>query len=317
MVCFDDDALADRALLLRRWGRRSEVQLFGSQKGVERPVLQHHRRRHRVRQPVHLRRGRLELRAVGAVRGLRARAARQARREPRPAAAQLRAAPAPHFARWPELFTLPRLTEGVETGWHMFPLLINAELGHPRGPSCSSGWRATASTPAWCGPATRPASRRSATGRTGVPAGGLPNADRVMECGLVLPNNHSLTDDDCDYIGECLEGFLAEQGARMTDRVRRRRSPGGAPWSPVRAGASAPPSPSGSPPRAPTSRSPPAPWTHHDHLAGQPDARRRSASVRYGATGGHGRRRPHRRGRPRPHRPRGGRRRSAARSTSS
>ena len=34
MVCFDDDELADQALLLRRWGRRSEVQLFGSQKGV-------------------------------------------------------------------------------------------------------------------------------------------------------------------------------------------------------------------------------------------------------------------------------------------
>ena len=35
MVCVDDPALADRALLLRRWGRRSEVQLFGSAKGVE------------------------------------------------------------------------------------------------------------------------------------------------------------------------------------------------------------------------------------------------------------------------------------------
>ena len=33
MVCLDDDELADRCLLLRRWGRRSEVQLFGSQKG--------------------------------------------------------------------------------------------------------------------------------------------------------------------------------------------------------------------------------------------------------------------------------------------
>src|SRR6185437_10695957 len=36
MVCFDDDELADRALLLRRWGRRSEVQLFGSRRGVDR-----------------------------------------------------------------------------------------------------------------------------------------------------------------------------------------------------------------------------------------------------------------------------------------
>src|SRR3954466_2995535 len=35
MVCFDDDELADKALLFRRWGRRSEVQLFGSRKGRE------------------------------------------------------------------------------------------------------------------------------------------------------------------------------------------------------------------------------------------------------------------------------------------
>ena len=33
MVCLDDPELADRCLLLRRWGRRSEVQLFGSEKG--------------------------------------------------------------------------------------------------------------------------------------------------------------------------------------------------------------------------------------------------------------------------------------------
>jgi CDP-6-deoxy-D-xylo-4-hexulose-3-dehydrase len=45
-----------------------------------------------------------------------------------------------------------------------------------------------------------------------VPDGGLPNADRVMECGLILPNNHSMGDDDCHYIGECLEAFLDEQG---------------------------------------------------------------------------------------------------------
>jgi CDP-6-deoxy-D-xylo-4-hexulose-3-dehydrase len=35
MVCFDNDQLADRALLFRRWGRRSELQLFGSLKGKE------------------------------------------------------------------------------------------------------------------------------------------------------------------------------------------------------------------------------------------------------------------------------------------
>ena len=35
MICLDDDALIDRALLLRRWGRRSEPQLWGSKKGVD------------------------------------------------------------------------------------------------------------------------------------------------------------------------------------------------------------------------------------------------------------------------------------------
>ncbi len=39
MVCVDDPDLADRCLLLRRWGRRSEVQLFGSEKGTGVAVL--------------------------------------------------------------------------------------------------------------------------------------------------------------------------------------------------------------------------------------------------------------------------------------
>jgi hypothetical protein len=33
-----------------------------------------------------------------------------------------------------------------------------------------------------------------------------------MEWGLILPNNHAMSDDDCHYIGECLDGFLARQG---------------------------------------------------------------------------------------------------------
>jgi len=33
-----------------------------------------------------------------------------------------------------------------------------------------------------------------------------------MEWGLILPNNHSMGDDDCHYIGECLDEFVAERG---------------------------------------------------------------------------------------------------------
>ena len=42
-----------------------------------------------------------------------------------------------------------------------------------------------------------------------APAAGLPNADRVMERGLILPSNHSLTDDDLNYIWTTAETALA------------------------------------------------------------------------------------------------------------
>jgi CDP-6-deoxy-D-xylo-4-hexulose-3-dehydrase len=38
--------------------------------------------------------------------------------------------------------------------------------------------------------------------------GGYPNADRVMQQGLVLPSNHGLDDDDVAYICETVEAFL-------------------------------------------------------------------------------------------------------------
>jgi hypothetical protein len=29
-----------------------------------------------------------------------------------------------------------------------------------------------------------------------------------MEWGLIPPNDHSMDDDDCHYIGECVEAFV-------------------------------------------------------------------------------------------------------------
>ena len=62
----------------------------------------------------------------------------------------------------------------------------------------------------WTGNATRQPAFRDKPFRQ--PPGGMPNADRVMEWGLILPNSHSLSDDDCHYIGECLDGFLSGKG---------------------------------------------------------------------------------------------------------
>jgi len=210
MVCFDDDDLADRALLLRRWGRRSEVQLFGSKKGVDR----------RFFSTID---GELEydnlfifdeagwnfepseLSAAFGLVQLDKLADNLARRQRN---FELTSS---HFARWPHLFTLPRLTEGVETGWHMFPVIISPGCGIRR--SELQQWmeaHGVDTRMVWTGNAARQPAFRDRPHR--LPSGGLPNADRVMQWGLILPNNHSMTDDDCAWIGECLEGFVAEHG---------------------------------------------------------------------------------------------------------
>ena len=50
------------------------------------------------------------------------------------------------------------------------------------------------------------------------PEAGLPNADRVMERGVVLPSNHGLTDADVDHIVATADAFLASQ--RVSRDVR-------------------------------------------------------------------------------------------------
>ena len=164
MVCFDDDDLADRALTLRRWGRRSEVQLFGSRKGagdrffstidgdLEYDNLFIFDELGWNFEPS-------ELSAAFGLVQLDKLADNLARRQRN---FELTSS---HFARHGDLFTLPRLTDGVETGWHMFPIIIEPGSGI-RPLNFSTGWNAMASTPEWSGPETRPASRPSAISPT-------------------------------------------------------------------------------------------------------------------------------------------------------
>jgi CDP-6-deoxy-D-xylo-4-hexulose-3-dehydrase len=210
MVCFDDDAMADRALLLRRWGRRSEVQLFGSKKGVDRSFFSTID-------------GDLEYdnlfifdelgwnfepSELSAAFGLVQLDKLEENLRRRQRSFELTSAA---VSRWPQYFTLPRLTEGIETGWHMFPLLINPDSGIRRGEF--QQWmekHGVDTRMVWTGNAARQPAFRDHPFRT--PSAGLPNADSVMEFGLILPNNHSLTVEDCAYIGECIDGFLASKG---------------------------------------------------------------------------------------------------------
>jgi len=211
MVCFDDDELADRALLLRRWGRRSEVQLFGSTKGTDQRFfstidgdLEYDNLF--IFDEVGWNFEPSELSAAFGLVQLDKLADNLARRQRN---FELTAA---ELSRWPELFTLGELTPGVETGWHMFPLLINADSGIRRGEF--QRWMETHGVDTrmvWTGNAARQPAFRDQPHRS--PPGGLPNADRVMEWGVVLPNSHSMTDDDCAYIGETVAAFVDQAHA--------------------------------------------------------------------------------------------------------
>lgn len=210
MICFDDEALADQALLYRRWGRRSEVQLFGSRKGegdrffstidgdIEYDNLF-------IFDEVGWNFEPSELSAAFGLVQLDKLDENLARRQ------RNFDLISSHFAQWPQFFELPQLTPGVVTGWHMFPLIIQPESGIVR--SAFQQWmegHGVDTRMVWTGNAARQPAFRDRPFRQ--PEAGLPNADRVMEWGVVLPNSHSLTDDDCNYIGECAAGFLAEQG---------------------------------------------------------------------------------------------------------
>lgn len=215
MVCLDDEELADRALLLRRWGRRSEVQLFGSTKGVERRFFSAIAEGSADGEleydnlfifdelgwnfePSELSAafGLVQLDKLGDNLARRRRSFELTRSQ---------------FARHEDRFVLPRTTEGVETAWHMFPVIIRADSGIRR--ASLQQWMESHGIDTrmvWTGNATRQPAFRDVAHR--VPDSGLPNADRVMEWGLVLPNNHSMCDEDSEWIGECLDAFLAEQG---------------------------------------------------------------------------------------------------------
>jgi len=207
MVCVDDPDLADRALLLRRWGRRSEVQLYGSAKGVDRRFFSEID-------------GDLEYdnlfifdevgwnfepselsAAFGEV---------QLAKLPVNLAARKRnfARLSEGFARHPEEFELPRQLDGLDTAWHMFPLLIRPESGiRRRDFQAHMEGHGVDTRMVWTGNVLRQPGFRDIAHRR--PEAGLPNADRVMEWGIVLPSNHGLDDADVDHVVATADSFIA------------------------------------------------------------------------------------------------------------
>lgn len=204
MVCVDDDALADKCLLLRRWGRRSEVQLYGSKKGDKRFFSDVDGLEYDNLFIFDEVGWNFEPSEVSAAFGLV-----QLRKLPRFLEARTRnfARLHEHLARHPDVFVLPRTLEGLDTGWHMFPVLIRPESGVRRADfQAHMEGNGIDTRMVWTGNALRQPAFKGIAHR--APPSGCPNADRVMEQGLVLPSNHAMTDEDVDYIAETVDAYL-------------------------------------------------------------------------------------------------------------
>ena len=210
MLCLDDDELADRCLMLRRWGRRSEVQLFGSRKGkgdrffsdldgMEYDNLF-------IFDEVGWNFEPSELSAAFGVVQMKKLAANLARRKRNFALLSER------IGRHPGVFTLPRTTPGIDSAWHMYPVLIRPESGIRRAHFQQTMEQNGVDTRmVWTGNAARQPAFKKIAMR--IAPCGLPNADRVMEQGLILPMNHAQGDEQMHYIGDLIDAYLKAHAA--------------------------------------------------------------------------------------------------------
>ena len=204
MVCVDDEALADKALLLRRWGRRSEVKFFGSQKankrffsvidGLEYDDLF-------IFDEVGWNFEPSEMSAAFGVVQMRKLPINLARRK------RNFELLSKHFSGYPDVFVLPRITTDIDTGWHMFPIMIKPESGVRRSLFQEHMEAAGVDTRmVWTGNVTRQPAFKDVAHRVGP--GGLANADRVMETGLILPCNHAIDDEGIEYMCHSVDEFF-------------------------------------------------------------------------------------------------------------
>ena len=103
---------------------------------------------------------------------------------------------------------LPRQLPELETAWLGYPLMIDPDAGFER--------QRPAALPRRQGhrhPHDLDGQRHPSADAGGidvrVPADGLPNADVVMERGVMLPLSHALDDDTLDYVTDTVSVFLA------------------------------------------------------------------------------------------------------------
>jgi CDP-4-dehydro-6-deoxyglucose reductase, E1 len=205
MVLLESDHLRDEGLMFRRWGRRSEPHLFGTKGGG-----------HTFQEDLD---GipydndyifdklawNFEPSEMGAAFGLEQLKKLNGFIEVRQR----------HFAEYTaffnehlDTFTPPRQTDGLDTAWLSYPLLVKE--GGPFHRSQLQEYLDDAgidSRTVWTGNALRQPMMAGVEHR--APADGLPNSDQVMERALAVPCSHGMTDGERKHVIGTIEEFLA------------------------------------------------------------------------------------------------------------
>ncbi len=204
MLMVDDAAWRDRALLLRRWGRRSELHYYGS-KRKNHDFWEDLDGIHYDNQFIFDELAwNFEPSEMGAAFGLE-----QLKKLPTNLARRRR-----HFDVYTEFFgdhtdrfSLPRQRPEIQTTWLGYPLVIAPDAGFARADLQEFlDTRGIDTRTIWTGNVTRQPMLRGVEVRR--PAGGLPNADAVMERGVLLPLSHAIDDDTLAYVFDQLREFL-------------------------------------------------------------------------------------------------------------
>lgn len=205
MLLLDDEDLRDRAVMLRRWGRRSELQFFGSRRG-DHSFWEDLDGIEYDNQFIFDELGwNFEPSEMGAAFGL-------VQLDKLDANLARRRHLFDRYSAWgaahADRFTLPRQAVGLETAWLGFPLLLTPDGGCTR-PDLQQylDARGIDTRTIWTGNVARQPMLRDRALRT--PADGLPNADAVMARGVLLPLSHAISDDTLDFVLGTLDDFLA------------------------------------------------------------------------------------------------------------
>lgn len=208
MVLLDDEALRDRGLLLRRWGRSSEVQFYGSRKGDQRFLAQVDGMEYDSLFVFEELGWNFEPSELGAAFGLE-----QLKKLPTNYRVRQR-----NFARFqaflaehPETFVAPVQLDGLETAWLAYPFVVRPESGLAR-PELQARLEARGvdTRMVWTGNVLRQPMMRGVAHRAAP--GGYPCADRIMEQALLLPCNHFMDDDDVDVVCSALADAITDLG---------------------------------------------------------------------------------------------------------